>query len=404
MKKTNEKIIFEPIILGSYIGAYSIARSFHEEYNVKSTLFSSTESWVTKNSKIVNTIISSDLKGDKLLGALIEYGKTRPNVKKIIFTCAEWNTELILKNKEILEKYYIIPSIDYDLFQKLANKESFYEVCDKLSIDYPKTILVTKDNYKTIDIGFSYPIIMKASSTDKYINCNFHDKKKIYVIENKEEYLYYSNEIYNNGYNDTLIVQKFIEGEDSNIRAITCYCNKNSDVVFSCLAQGVIEEKAPLAIGNYPVMITRVDEDILNQAKKFLKHVKYTGFANFDLKYDNNNKFYFLEINPRLPRSSYVITGSGYNYTKYVIDEYIYNKTPMNEVVVDNEHLYTYVPFYCVNKYVKDRVLVKEVKELIRNKKYSVPYFYDKDKNIKTYIYGYLALFKQILKFRKYYK
>lgn len=87
-----------------------------------------------------------------------------------------------------------------------------------------------------------------------------------------------------------------------------------------------------------------MNPEIVAAATKFLEHIGYTGFANFDIKYDERDgKFKFFEINVRLGRSNFYVTGSGFNTVKWIVDDYIYNKLD-DYTVADNINLYTVVP------------------------------------------------------------
>ena len=124
-------------------------------------------------------------------------------------------------------------------------------MCEKLKIDYPETIVVTKDNYKEVEIPWEYPIIAKNSDKNTWHYADFPGKKKIFRIKDEEELYTVLNNVYHSSYEDTFCLQKMVPGEDYNMRVLTCYCNKNHDVVFSCLGQPILEEKTPGAIGNY---------------------------------------------------------------------------------------------------------------------------------------------------------
>lgn len=50
-----------------------------------------------------------------------------------------------------------------------------------------------------------------------------------------------------------------------------------------------------------------------------------------------------FEINVRLGRSNFYVTGSGFNTVKWIVDDYIYNKLD-DYTVADNINLYTVVP------------------------------------------------------------
>lgn len=400
-----EKQEFIPVLIGADIGTYSIARSFYEEYGVRSKTFSQEVLGAINNSRLVDMTIIPSLTKEKLLKELKDFAKKTKNTKKILLACSEWYVDIIVLYKKQLEKDYIIPYVNKDILDSIVRKDNFYDVCEKLGLDYPETIVVTKDNYKDVKIPWEYPIIAKNSDKNTWHYAEFPGKKKIFRIKNEEELREVLDNVYSSSYKDTFCLQKMVPGDDYNMRVLTCYVDKNHDVVFSCLGQPILEEKTPGAIGNYAAIITReMEQDILDQAKKFLKEVKYIGYANFDIKYDStDNKYKFFEINVRLGRSNFYMTASGANYSKYVVNEYVYNKEFKEEVIAYKPWLYTIIPNVVIKKYVSSKELVKEYLTLKKQKKYTHPLYFKKDINLKRWFYIKAAYFNQIRKFKKYF-
>lgn len=397
---------FIPVLVGADIGTYSIARSFYLEYGVKSKIFSQEVLGATDHSKIIDQTTIPNMNAVDLVKELKAFAKETSFSKKILLACSEWYVDIIVLYKKELEKAgYLIPYVDKEILDHIVRKDNFYDVCEKLKINYPETIVVTKDNYKDVKIPWEYPIIAKNSDKNTWHYAEFPGKKKIFRIKNEEELHDVLDKVYHSSYTDTFCLQKMVPGDDDNMRVLTCYVNRNHEVVFSCLGQPVLEEKTPGAIGNYVAIITRpMEEEILNDAKKFLKEVKYVGYANFDIKYDStDHKYKFFEINVRLGRSNFYMTASGANYAKYVYEEYVLNKKFDKEVIAYNPWIYTIVPNYVIKKYVKNKELVQEYLKLKKQKKYTHPLYFKKDINLKRWFYIKLAYFNQIRKFKKYF-
>ncbi len=394
-----------PVLLGADIGIYSIARSFFEKYKIKSKVFCKCTIWTINYSKIIDYQIIENF-DQEILKILIKFGKKNHDSNLILMTTIEKYVDFIISNKKELEKYYIIPYIDDNIKQKINSKKKFYNICNNLNIDYPNTIIVNKENYKTININFEYPIICKTNNTTRYSQISFPLKKKVFKINSKEELNQILKQVYETtNYDDEFCIQEFVPGDDTAMYVLTCYCDKNHDVVFSGVGQILLEEKVPGGIGNYSVIINCENEKILSDAKKFLKHIKYVGFANFDIKYDaRTQKYNFFEINLRLGRSNYYLTGSGYNYTQYIVSEYINNKSFNKEVIATNKILYSIVPFFIIKKYVKNKELILEAKKLKKKRKIIDPTLPMYDKSFKRWIYIKLARINQIIKYKKYYK
>lgn len=391
---------FKPVILGIDIGSYSIVRTIYEFYKIKSIVIGKYKYWMTSYSKITETYELKDNNEAKVLDFLIKLKQNYPDTKLLLFGCSEIYINIIVKNKEKLSNYYVIPYIDLSTFNKLTVKKTFYEICEKLKINYPKTIILTKDNYNKTKISFKYPVIAKAAFSAIYLNTNFEGKKKVYLIHSYQELLKTMELIYKTSYQEDFIIQEYISGEDSNMRVLTCFCDKNSDVIFSSVGRVVIEEKGPDVIGNYTCIYNISDEKIVEDAKKLLKAVKYVGYANFDVKYnDNDGKYYFFELNARLGRSNFYMGSGNTNYLEPLIDNFIYEKSPKKYNLPIKE-LYLTIPFYIIKKYVKDIALIKEIKKLKRNN----PLFYKKDLSLKRIIYIKLSLLNFIRKYKKYYE
>lgn len=391
---------FIPVVLGIDVGAYSIARTFYEHYKVKTIIVGKCTYWMTSYSKITETYIVNDMKEDILIKFLVELAGKYKDKKLLLFGCSEDYVDMIVRNKDELSKYFIVPMVDEDVLNKVVRKEGFYEICERANINYPKTIVVNKDNYKDVNIPFKYPIVGKVSNKAKYQRINFEGKMKVFIINSYEELQDILDKCYKAGYDDDFIIQEYIKGPDANMRVLTCFCDENSEVLFSSVGRVLLEEKGPDVTGNYSAIVNTEDEKIVKAAKKFLKEAKYVGYANFDIKYDDDTKeFYFFEVNVRLGRSNFYMGAGNTNYLAPVVDTFIYHK-PLKEYKQKGVELYRIIPFCTIKKYVNNKEIIKEVKKLKRNN----PLDYKKDFSVKRKVYIYMALINHIRKFKKYYR
>ena len=156
-------------------------------------------------------------------------------------------------------------------------------------------------------------------------------------------------------------------------------------------------------VGNAAVLINGYTEgidtkEIEEEMKTFLEDIKYQGFCEFDLKYDyRDKKFKVLEINARQGRSSYYITGCGYNLVKVLIEDLIEHKD-MKYTFLTDRVLLSFVPRGVALKYIKDKEYRQEV---IRLWKYRVnPVNYREDRNFMRRLY----LIKKYFRYYKEYK
>ena len=405
--KSNETE-FIPVILGGDITTYSLARSFHEEYEIKSIAISTVKNWLNSYSSIIDNIIEPKMNElDTFMDRLVSLGKQYEGKKKLLLiACGDWYVRMIIENRDVLEKYYVIPYIEEELLNKLVLKDSFYDICEKTGVDYPETFVYDVKEKTPLKLPFDFPVIAKPASSAEYHYAEFKGKKKVFKFNSMEELKGMLSELEKSSYGYKFLVQDFIPGDDNYMHILTCYCDRNSKVRFMSFGHTILEDHGDAAIGNPVAIINTVDRDVMDKSIKFLEETGYTGFANFDIKYDERDgKYKYFEINTRLGRSNFYITGSGFNAVKWIVDDLIYNKKFDNKIVIaDKENLYTVVPKSIVLAYCGSDELKEQVKRLYREGKVSNPIDYRGEKNIIHKLYVKYFMFTQKRRFNRFLK
>ncbi|WMJ22220.1 ATP-grasp domain-containing protein [Paludicola sp. MB14-C6] len=398
------EISFIPVLLGSDANVYGMARSFHEEYGVRSIAISKTIFTATVNSKIIDFVLEPDLENpEKFMKKLMEVANQHQDKKLVLVPCGDGYVKLVVKFQEQLKDYYLFNCLSEELLNTLSMKESFYHICEKYGFEYPKTEVVSFDDYQTKEVDIQFPVIIKASNSVEYWKCSFPGKMKVFVAQDKPEYERILNAIYGSTYKDHLTIQEFIPGDDSYMRVLNCYVGTDKKVKLMALGHALLEEHTPQGIGSYVAIINTYDEELLNKFKDFLEDIGYAGFANFDMKYDmRDGKYKLFENNIRQGRSSFFVTASGYNLAKWLVDDVVYHKD-MPLTIAKDKHLWIQVPKGIVYKYVKDEACQKEVRELIKQGKCTNSLFYSKDLNLKRYIKLKINMLNHFRKYKKYY-
>ena len=398
-----KELEFMPVILGADITAYSLARSFHEEYGIKSLVLSRLQAKIISESKIIENRVFPGLeKEEVLIETLLSVGKEFAGKKKLlVLGCGDWYVRILIENKKKLEPYYIIPYIDEELLNKIVLKDNFYAICEELGIDHPKTYVYECGKENDLTFDFPYPVIAKPANSALYHYAKFPSKKKVFRFQNEADLRKMLGELEQSSYNYKFLIQDCIPGDDTYMHVLTCYSDRNAKVKFAALGHSLLEDHTPTAIGNPVAIINEVIPEVVAAATKFLEHVGYTGFSNFDIKYDTRNGTYnFFEINVRLGRSNFYVTGSGFNTVKWIVDDLIYHKE-LEYTVADRENLFTVVPKGIILRYVHQPELQEQVKRLYREKKVSYPLAYPCDLAPKRRFYVTAALLNQ---YRKYHR
>ncbi len=401
---------FRCLIIGNDINAYYLARCYHEFTGKKADLISidilGQKSFAyTRYTKILNIKYIEKLWDENIfLNALEEYYNLHKGEKILLVSSNETYGEFIAKNQSKLKKkfYFNYPSVE--LQRTLVNKESFYKTYAKSVLDLPKTIYFDCKLDDKVKKKINFPVIVKPANVILFKHINFKGKKKIYRLNTIEELNEVIEYFKNGGYDDTLIIQEYIPGDDSHLFDAVVYVDKNHEVKLVSFAQIGLQEHSSKMIGNAAVLINGYSEfpgvtDQINKIKKFMEKIEYQGFAEFDMKYDERDgKYKVMEINARQGRCSYYITPCGFNLIEILYKDLIL-KEELDYQVVENQQLETFVPKYIVKKYITNEKYKEKVLSLW--KKRVNPLSYKKDNGFLRKLllikiaYNYIVAYKE---------
>lgn len=396
---------FIPVLLGGDINTYSVARAFYEEYQVKSYVFGKYMTGPSYRSNITvyegNPLIDTD---EYFLERIERFAAEHKDKKIFVIGCGDNYVARVSRLKAQLPSNVIAPYIDFDLMDNIQKKETFYQLCDKHGVKYPKTIIYKKEMGLDFECDFSYPVIVKPSNGITYWEHPFPTQNKIYKLGSREEMEKVITQIYEAGYDDSLIIQDTIPGNDEYMRVLTSYSDRNGKVKMMCLGHVLLEEHTPKGLGNHAVIITEPNKELMGNVKHLLEDLHYVGFSNFDIKYDTrDNTYRFFELNTRQGRSNYYVTGSGFNVAKYFVEDYIYHHDIPYEEATE-EHLWMTVPKGVAYKHVKSPEYVAKMKKLVSEGKMVNPVFKKGDFNLNRHLRMIKTHLKQYGYFNKYYK
>lgn len=379
---------FQPILLGTDFNCYGMARSFYQQYGIKSIAYGVKHMAPTRYTKLVDVHVIEGFNEDPVFIETMRKiaANLDPKKKYLLLSCGDGYTELIAKHLDELKEHFICPYVDADLFNKLGTKETFYEAAEKYGLPYPKTKIITKEEVesgKAIELPFDFPIALKPSDSVEWLDIQFEGRKKAYVLDKREQFDELMPKIYKAGYTGKMIAQDFIPGDDSNMRTVNAYVDSNHNVRMISLAHPLLEDPSPVAVGNYMVILPEKDMAIYKTIQKFLEEVKYVGFADFDMKYDRRDKqFKIFEINLRQGRSSYYCTLNGYNLAKYVVDDVIDHKPFTGTDYAEGNKLWLNAPKKVFYQYAKENEYKEKAKKLLEAGQWGTTAF-DKNDSLK---------------------
>ncbi|WP_414045220.1 carboxylate--amine ligase [Macrococcus equi] len=398
------KLNFIPIILGANIHAYAAAASFHKDYKKKSVIVAADYLSFTKFSTLISEyyidkmIYDDEVFIDTFEKIALKYSKK--NRKLLLVATTDEYVKLLIKHEARLREHFTFNFPTQELFNRLYYKKNFYETVASFGLDIPATYHFNLATLETFNEPIRFPVIIKVDDGTAYFNLKFKEKQKIYVLDSYEEINQTIELLHNNGYREDIIIQEFIEGSDQDLWDIVYYSDSNGNAQVITLAQVLLQEPAMTAIGNYTALITRFDKTLMDKVIQMMEALNYTGFANFDLKYDaRDGKFKFFEVNLRAGRSSSYVKETGYSIARCYVEDLILNQShPVK--YLDTTHLFTVVPKNIILQYVKQKSLRKEIKQLIYKHRYYNPLFYAKDLSLKRKSYLFMRNAKYYLKYK----
>lgn len=397
-----KELEFIPVLFGNDINVYSVARAFYEEYGVRSRGFGKALQGPCYRSKLLDFTKVDKLDTKEVIKEVLNnYAAENSDKKLLAIGCGDSYVKAIATARDELAANIIVPYADYNFLDSLMDKEQFYALCKKHGIDYPQTYIVDSDSYKIAKPPFGAPYVLKPANQVMYYAHKFEGQKKVFILDTEEELAVALSKTYEAGYTDHMIIQEFVPGDDTYMRVLTSYSDKNASVRMMCLGHVLLEEHTPYGIGNHAVIITEDNPELYQKFKALLEDIGYTGFSNFDIKYDSRDgKYKAFEINTRQGRSNYYVTGSGHNIARLFVEDFVYNRT-IPEDISRNEHLWMVVPKGVAFSYAP--AYKERMKKLIRAKKYVNPLWFGKDNDperilrlIKSQI-GHYSKFKKYL-------
>ena len=100
---------FIPVLLGSDMNVYGMARSFHEAYGMASVAIGKGRLGATSNSRIVTVeVVEPRLEEDEVFcKTLIDFAARYPkDIPLLLVPCGDNYTKMLVRNQEALREYY----------------------------------------------------------------------------------------------------------------------------------------------------------------------------------------------------------------------------------------------------------------------------------------------------------
>lgn len=196
--------------------------------------------------------------------------------------------------KDTILKYTHTSVADYSLIQKVHDKEILNRILYENGFLVPE-IYNYEDLNSLLNIDINYPVVVKARKgcgIDKGVRyANDKDELKKYYLEISDNK---SNNLDLSDYSNPMI-QEYVPGKIYD----GCFVCNNGEVVASMLQ--IRDVTYPLSGGVGANIITVEDDSLLLYCTNILKHLKWHGPCQVEVKKDSRTGEYkLIEINPKL--------------------------------------------------------------------------------------------------------
>lgn len=241
---------------------------------------------------VCEQILFADTYSDALIDCLISLGKSSGQ-KYVLILCRDPSVEVVSRYRTELEPYYHFLLPEQVVVDILLDKVGFARMAMSEGFKIPKTyILQNSREAEQASVELTYPCVMKPNlKTDAWEKAT---DKKVFKLDSKEELL----EAYEQfkSVTDALIVQEWVEGEDTNLYSCNCYFNRQSEPLVAFVARKL--RQWPPHTGQTSLGEECQDDVVRDESVRFFKQVGFKGLGYLEVKKDaRSGEYLFIEPN-----------------------------------------------------------------------------------------------------------
>lgn len=233
---------------------------------------------------------------NQFIDFLYDFCKSQKLKPVLIPTNDKW-AHAVSKHKIRLQEVSLPCVADFDVISKLINKDQFYRMGQKNQYLTPATWDINNPD----DVKF--PVVAKpvfrgissnTSDTDKF---RFLENNRLALINNHNELSDFLDKA--GDFKKYLILQQYVKGMTDAMYTIGIYADRNSEL--KAIFTGRKVRGYPADSGDNVVGESiKVPESLIENTRRIVSEMKYTGIAEFEYKKDEETgEFYLIEINPR---------------------------------------------------------------------------------------------------------
>lgn len=357
-----------PVLLGGDANVYGMARSFYENYGVRSLAACQRALPALAHSRLVRVAAQDPAfaRDSVFTATLLGLAEQTPGKTRVLVSCADGYTALLARHAAELRGAYRFACPAPAALGRLADKQSFAAACRAAGLRTPQTVVLTPGG-AVPDLPFGWPVIVKPADSALWAQCRFPGKRKVWLVRDAAVLWEISDAVAHSGYPGALLVQEYIPGPDTRLGVVNAYCAADGSVPWLVQGQPLLQERTPEGTGNYAAVLVepaRQDTALLDALRGLLQAADWRGFANFDLKYDRRGEPVLFELNPRQGRASYYCDAAGAPLAAPLVEDLLYGG-PVTPPALRPAVWHT-APWGAVRRYCPNKLLLRRAAILRR--------------------------------------
>lgn len=228
--------------------------------------------------------------------------------RSILFPADDATLKVVSKNKDLLQRYYIVACPEWGVTEQFIDKKHTYALAERIGIPCPRTMVPKSAGEMDMFVrNVGFPCLVKPCESHSYFELF---RKKMVKAENPEQMLMAYQQATDAGFE--VMLQEYIPGDDTHgVNYNSYFCQGRALVEFT--AEKV--RYAPPALGVPRVVISKEIREIVEPGRKILAAMGFNGFSCTEFKRDARDGIYkLMEVNGRHNRSGLLAVYCGINF------------------------------------------------------------------------------------------
>lgn len=207
----------------------------------------------------------------------------------ILFPIDDLAAIFVAENASRLVPRFLLPKLSPTLPRQIANKASFYELCNQIGLPCPRSIIPkSEDDVRRFVLKTGFPVVIKAAEqwntvSYKLTTVVVHDWETLCALFCRQVH-------------SAIILQEYINGDDWIYNG---YSNFGKELHLGFTGKRLLAH--PKGTGSTAIAVSLRNPTVYDQAQRLLRAIRYSGVCDLDWRRDSRDGQYkILDCNPRI--------------------------------------------------------------------------------------------------------